>query len=111
MPCLRVMTSGPAVEVPSDLIASPGMAGLIARLRDEADMVIFDAPPVVLATDAAELATQVDGVLLTVSAGQTRARGCPAGEGTVAQGGGPPGRRDAGQRAARQRQLRKYLAA
>ena len=72
VPCLRVMPSGPAVEVPSDLIASPGMARLIARLRDEADIVIFDAPPVVLATDAAELATQVDGVLLTVCAGQTR---------------------------------------
>ena len=72
VPCLRVLTSGPAVEVPADLIGSTGMAGLIARLREEADMVIFDAPPVVLATDAAELASQVDGVLLTVSAGQTK---------------------------------------
>jgi capsular exopolysaccharide synthesis family protein len=71
-PCLRVLTSGPAVESPSDLIASPGMGQLIARLCEEADLVIFDAPPVVLATDAAELATQVDGVLLTVSSGHTK---------------------------------------
>ena len=34
-------------------------------------MVLFDVPPVVLATDAAELASQVDGVLLTVR-GQTK---------------------------------------
>jgi non-specific protein-tyrosine kinase len=72
IPNLRVLTSGPAVLVPSDSIASPAMAGLIARLRQEADVVLFDAPPVVLATDAVELATQADGVLLTVSAGRTK---------------------------------------
>jgi len=72
VPGLRILTSGPEVAVPSDLIASPAMASLIARLRDDADVVLFDAPPVVLATDAAELATLVDGVLLTVSAGHTR---------------------------------------
>jgi capsular exopolysaccharide synthesis family protein len=69
---LRVLTSGPAVPVPSDSVASPAMAGLIARLRQEAEIVLFDAAPVVLATDALELATQVDGVLLTVSAGRTK---------------------------------------
>jgi non-specific protein-tyrosine kinase len=72
VPCLRVLASGPAIQVPSDLIASPQMAALIGRLREEADVVIFDAPPVVVATDTAELAGQVDGVLLTVSAGQTK---------------------------------------
>jgi non-specific protein-tyrosine kinase len=72
LPCLRVLTSGPSVEVSSDLIASPGMARLVARLAGEADIVLFDAPPVVLATDAAELAGQVNGVLLTVSAGHTK---------------------------------------
>ena len=72
IPNLRVLTSGPAVQVPSDSIASPAMAGLIGRLLQEADIVLFDAPPVLLATDAAELATQVDGVLLTVSAGRTK---------------------------------------
>ena len=72
VPGLRLLSSGPVVAVPSDLIASPAMAALIGRLRDDADLVLFDAPPVVLATDAAELATQVDGVLLTVSAGRTK---------------------------------------
>jgi non-specific protein-tyrosine kinase len=72
IPNLRVLTSGPAVLVPSDTVASPAMARLIARLRQEADVVLFDSPPVVLATEAVELATQVDGVLLTVSAGRTK---------------------------------------
>jgi len=69
---LRLLSSGPAVEIPSDLIATPAMVTLISRLRDEADIVLFDAPPVTLATDAAMLATRVDGVLLTVSAGRTK---------------------------------------
>ncbi len=72
VPCLQVLPSGPSIEVPPDAIASPQMAELIANLRKEADVVLFDAPPVILATDAIELASQVDGVLLTVSAGHTK---------------------------------------
>ncbi len=69
---LRVLTSGPAIEVPSDALASSAMADLIARLRSEADIVLLDAPAVTATTDAVELATQVDGVLLTVRAGHTK---------------------------------------
>ena len=69
---LRVLTSGPAVAVPADALASPAMADLVARLRSQADVVLIDAPPVTQTTDAVELATQVDGVLLTVHAGQTK---------------------------------------
>ncbi len=72
VPGLRVLTSGPAVAVPSDLLASPDMTRLLARLLDEAEVVLLDAPPVTLATDAAELARQVDGVLLVVAAGQPK---------------------------------------
>jgi non-specific protein-tyrosine kinase len=72
VPGLRVLASGPLVEVPSELLASPAVGDIIARLRDEADIVLFDVPPVIAATDAAELAPQVDGVLLVVAAGRTK---------------------------------------
>ncbi len=72
VPGLRLLTSGPGVEVPSDLLASPAMGRLMGRLCEEADVVLLDAPPVAVATDATELASQVDGVLLTVIAGQTK---------------------------------------
>jgi non-specific protein-tyrosine kinase len=62
---LRLLSSGPPVELPSELLASPAMAELVARLRQDADIVLFDAPPVVSATDAAELAGAMDGVLLS----------------------------------------------
>lgn len=72
VPGLLVLPAGPSVEAPSDLLASPAMARLVRRLANEADVVLFDAPPVTVATDAAELATVVDGVLLTVTAGVTK---------------------------------------
>jgi len=69
---LRVLTSGPLPQRPADLLGSRRMATLIETLKEQADMVLFDAPPVMSATDAAMLATQVDAVLLVMSAGQTR---------------------------------------
>jgi non-specific protein-tyrosine kinase len=48
------------------------MGEVIAALQKQADIVLFDAPPVVAVTDAALLASKVDGVLLVVSAGKTK---------------------------------------
>ncbi len=72
VPGLRVLTGGPQTDASPDLLASPAMSSLIGQLRAEADVVLVDAPPVLAATDAAELATQVDGVLLLVRAGHTK---------------------------------------
>jgi Mrp family chromosome partitioning ATPase len=41
-------------------------------LKERADIVLLDSPPVVAVSDAAILATKVDGVLLVVSAGRTK---------------------------------------
>ncbi len=72
VPNLRVMTSGPLPPNPADLLASARMKALLDQLVAEADLVLLDAPPVIVVTDAVVLATRVDGVLLVVSAGQTR---------------------------------------
>jgi capsular exopolysaccharide synthesis family protein len=69
---LLVLTSGPLPPNPADLMGSRRMEEVIAVLASEADQVIFDSPPVVAVTDAAVLATKVDGVLLVISAGKTR---------------------------------------
>jgi non-specific protein-tyrosine kinase len=67
-----VLTSGPLPPNPAELMGSRRMEALIEVLAQEADQVFFDTPPVVAVTDAAVLATKVDGVLLVISAGQTR---------------------------------------
>jgi non-specific protein-tyrosine kinase len=48
------------------------MGRLIEQLKEEADIVIFDTPPVLAVTDAAVLASRADGVLLVTEAGRTR---------------------------------------
>ncbi len=72
VPGLRLLASGPLPPRPADLLGSRRMGALIERLRTEADIVLFDTPPVVAVTDAAVLAPRVDGVLLVLHAGQTR---------------------------------------
>jgi capsular exopolysaccharide synthesis family protein len=69
---LSVLTSGPLPPNPADLMGSQRMEVSIAALAKDADQVFFDTPPVVAVTDAAVLATKVDGVLLVISAGKTR---------------------------------------
>ena len=69
---LRLLPSGPQPPNPAELLASRRMAEMIEWLAGQADVVLFDAPPVIAVTDAAVLASQVDGVLLVIGAGSTR---------------------------------------
>jgi capsular exopolysaccharide synthesis family protein len=69
---LRLLPSGPKPPNPAELLGTPRMAQLIESLRGKADMVLFDAPPVVLVTDAAILGARTDGVLLVLQAGKTK---------------------------------------
>ncbi|MGD2206541.1 MAG: polysaccharide biosynthesis tyrosine autokinase [Anaerolineae bacterium] len=69
---LRVLTSGPLPPNPSELLGSQKMRSLIEQLTNEADVVIFDTPPVLPVTDASVLAIQANGVLLVTDAGKTR---------------------------------------
>ncbi len=69
---LQLVSSGPLPPNPSELLGSRRMEEIIAVLLERADVVLFDAPPVVAVTDAAVLATKVDGVLLVINAGGTK---------------------------------------
>jgi len=72
VPGLSLLASGPLPPRPADLLGSRRMELLIKRLQTEADIVLFDTPPVTAVTDAAVLATRLDGVLLVFQAGKTR---------------------------------------
>ena len=69
---LQILTSGPLPPNPADLLGSQKIDKVIASLVEQADVVLFDAPPVMAVTDAAVLGAKVDGVLLVISAGKTR---------------------------------------
>ena len=72
VPNLRVMTTGPIPPNPAEMLNSARMHEMIEVLKGEADVVLFDTPPVLAVADTSILASQVDGTLLVVWAGKTR---------------------------------------
>lgn len=69
---LSVLCAGPLPDVPADLLSSPRMAEIISLLKARADYVLFDAPPVLAATDAALIGRKMDAALLTIRANTSR---------------------------------------
>lgn len=69
---LQLLSSGPLPPNPADLLGSHKIDQIIANLSKQADIVLFDAPPVIAVTDATVLGSKVDGVLLVINAGKTR---------------------------------------
>ena len=89
---LRILPAGTMHPNSTELLASDGMRKLVATLADLHDdgIVIFDSPPLLVASEASALATHMSQILMVVAAGQTteaavkdalqRIQGC---EGTV----------------------------
>jgi capsular exopolysaccharide synthesis family protein len=69
---LKVLTSGPIPPNPSELLGSAKMERLLHKLKDHADYLIIDAPPVIAVTDACVFASKMDGVVLVISVGMVR---------------------------------------
>jgi capsular exopolysaccharide synthesis family protein len=69
---LSVLTSGVLPAVPTDAIGSNRMREVIETLKQQSDIVLFNAPPVTAFSDAALLSSVCDGVLLVVTANKTR---------------------------------------
>ena len=69
---LKVLAAGPSPQNPADLLGSSRISYLIDKLKKEADIILFDSPPVLAVADATILAPKVDGVILVVNSGTTR---------------------------------------
>ena len=68
---LHVLAAGTVPPNPAELLQSQAMAGILSELRAAYDVIIFDAPPLLPVTDAALIASQVDGAVLVVRHGRT----------------------------------------
>lgn len=75
VPGLWVLPCGPVPPNPAELLLTGRFKELLADLQRRFDRVIFDSPPMGAVTDAAILATMVDGVVLVAKAAQTRKEG------------------------------------
>lgn len=69
---LSLLASGPTPPNPADLLGSRQFDRILEQVQAEYDIILFNAPPILAVTDATILGAKVDGVLLVVSAGQTR---------------------------------------
>jgi receptor protein-tyrosine kinase len=69
---LKVVTAGPLPPNPAELLSSRRLSQFLAEVRSEFDYVLIDSPPARLVSDPIILATQGDGVLLTLDAQTTR---------------------------------------
>lgn len=65
---LDIIPAGPVPPNPAELLQSRAMSTTVARLRELYDIIIFDGAPVIAVTDAAVMASQVDGTVLVIRA-------------------------------------------
>ena len=72
VPGLKVVTAGPIMPNPAELLDSGSFVELLRLAREEFDYVLLDTPPIGLFSDPLVLATRGDGVLLVVDAQNTR---------------------------------------
>lgn len=69
---LRVLTSGPIPPNPAELLGSSRMEQTVNALKEIADYIVMDCPPVIAVTDASVLSRRADGVILVLDADQVR---------------------------------------
>lgn len=72
IPNLYVLPAGRLPPNPAELLGSERMKDVFVWLREQADYVIFDSPPVLAVTDAVVLSRLVDTTIFVASAGYTR---------------------------------------
>jgi capsular exopolysaccharide synthesis family protein len=69
---LMAVPPGPIDIDAPDLLATEKLTVVLEQLRDHAEVVFMDGPPVLTAADSLEVAAEVDGTVLVVVAGRTK---------------------------------------
>ena len=67
---LEILTSGPIPPNPSEMLSSKSMLTFLEKIHSEYDIILLDAPPIGMVTDAAILSTITDGTILVAHSGK-----------------------------------------
>lgn len=86
---LKVIASGPVPPNPVELLRCPRMGSLLEHLKESADIVLIDTPPVLTATDGVILASEVEGIIVLVNAASSRMGEMKATLGSLEKAGTP----------------------
>jgi len=65
---LDVLTAGPEVPNPAELLSSPSLAALLDEARRCYDIILVDSSPLLAVSDPAIIGAVADGIILTVRA-------------------------------------------
>lgn len=84
----RVVTAGLTPAQPTDLLTSTKFRELLAGWQKQYQYVLIDSPPVLVAADAAALATSASGVVYIVRANRTHSEVALAGKQRLVDVGG-----------------------
>ena len=68
---LAIMTAGPTVPNPAEILSSRRFAELLDHLRQHFDMIIIDSAPIMPVADTIAVAQAADGLLFCVASEQT----------------------------------------
>ena len=71
VPNLMVLPNGSQTQNISPILYSPRLRELVQRMRQEFDMVLIDAPPILNLADARVISEMADGVVLVIRVGVT----------------------------------------
>lgn len=71
VPSLDFLATGQLPPNPAELLISDSFKSILERLSDQYDLVVIDAPPVLVAADTSTVATHVGTVLLVARAEQS----------------------------------------
>jgi capsular exopolysaccharide family len=79
---LKVLTGGPAIRHPVELLSHAAMRNILAALKTMADYVVINSSPLIIQSgkvisDACILAAKVDGVILVVDKGRIQVKTAP----------------------------------
>lgn len=67
---LRILPAGTIPPNPAELLSSPRFDQVLADLKEQADLIIIDSPPIFL-PDTTTLFPKVDGILMVIQSGRT----------------------------------------
>jgi Mrp family chromosome partitioning ATPase/capsular polysaccharide biosynthesis protein len=68
-PGVEIVPVGSEIADPAGFFRTKGFTDAARRMRDHADLVIYDCPPLLAVSDAWAVAEQVDGIVLVVAQG------------------------------------------
>ena len=72
IPGLKILPGGEIPSNPADLLGSERMPQIIDALKESYDYILVDSPPILAAADPMILASQVEGVILVATIGESR---------------------------------------